>query len=490
MPNLWAGIVRVSVVGGRTGDRFHSDKDQVADIERAVAAIPGAALELLPPELDVSGGLPLEQRPSLLAAVEGVEEGRYAGIVVAYLSRLGRNVREQLRAWDRVEAAGGRIIVAREGIDTTTPSGRMHRTILLAIAESEREQHAERWAERRRVATEAGIWQRKQAPLGYTRDPATRKLVPSADADLVREAFIRRAAGESYPSLGRFLGMTSGGAWALLRNRVYLGELKVGENINSAAHPPIVSAGLFHAVAGTTGVKPSRPGAGPTSWLAGLARCQSCGFALARNTTGGRVTFLCKKRHSAGDCPQPAGVSGSRLEGHVDVIVRQQLARLQATVRAAAPDTERLAGNLAAAEAELAAYLSAVSAADVGAAAFSAGAAERKRAVDVARDALEQASTLISLPAIGASVDPLSAWEAGDNTRKGVIARTLIETVIVKPSRGLTIPIAERVRVIARGAGLEVPKNRGPVAADLMVLPWPDLDANHVLRVLGLEEGL
>jgi DNA invertase Pin-like site-specific DNA recombinase len=113
----WAGIVRVSFMGSRRAGAadFHADRDQVALIERAVPS--GDRLELLPAELNVSGGLPLEQRPSLLAAVEGVERGLYAGIIVGYLSRLGRSVREQLRTYDRVHAAGGRIIVAQEGID-------------------------------------------------------------------------------------------------------------------------------------------------------------------------------------------------------------------------------------------------------------------------------------------------------------------------------------------------------------------------------------
>src|SRR3954447_20594226 len=41
---------------------FHADRDQVALVEAAVPK--GDALELLRAELDVSGGLPLEQRPS------------------------------------------------------------------------------------------------------------------------------------------------------------------------------------------------------------------------------------------------------------------------------------------------------------------------------------------------------------------------------------------------------------------------------------------
>lgn len=115
----------------------------------------------------MSGGAPLSGRPSLQEAVEGVESGAFQGIMVAYLSRLGRNVREQLAVWDRVEAAGARIVVVRENIDTSTPNGRYVRTILLANAERELDEHTERFENLRRWATGAGIWQRRQ-PHGAT----------------------------------------------------------------------------------------------------------------------------------------------------------------------------------------------------------------------------------------------------------------------------------------------------------------------------------
>ena len=128
----------MSHVGRRDkeSDRFHADRDQVHALTECASRM-GARLELLPPEMDVSGGWALEDRPSLLAAVEGVERGEYDGVIVAYLSRLGRSVREQLRAWDRVEAAGGKIICAQEGIDTSTPGGRFQRTVMLGMAEHE-----------------------------------------------------------------------------------------------------------------------------------------------------------------------------------------------------------------------------------------------------------------------------------------------------------------------------------------------------------------
>jgi hypothetical protein len=78
----WAGVVRVSSVGGRRGDSFHADRDQVQALEAHAAKL-GDDLVLLPPELDVSGGLALEDRPSLMAAVEGVERGEYDGVMCA-----------------------------------------------------------------------------------------------------------------------------------------------------------------------------------------------------------------------------------------------------------------------------------------------------------------------------------------------------------------------------------------------------------------------
>jgi site-specific DNA recombinase len=286
MGEKWAGLVRVSHVGGRRGkDSFHADRDQVADLESAIARMQDAELVLLPPELDVSGGLPLEKRPSLLAAVEGVERGEYAGVVVSYLSRLGRNIREQLRAWDRVEAAGGRIVVVREGIDTSTAAGRLQRNLLLSIAEHEREAHAERFEERRRLATAAGIWQRRQTPLGYRRGP-DRKLEPDEHADEVVQAFRDRAGGKPMVQIAENLGLTPSGTRQLLRNRVYLGELRVGDHVNPTAHPPLISDDDFAAAQSAQSTRPPRRAdRGAPALLAGLVRCCGCGHVMSRTTT-------------------------------------------------------------------------------------------------------------------------------------------------------------------------------------------------------------
>ena len=185
---------------------MHTDRDQVEAIEGATP--PGDDLKMLPPELDVSGGLPLDQRPSLSLAVEGVENGTYIGIIVAYQSRLFRNVEEEEAVWRRVEAAGGEVLLALEGIDTSTVAGRMTRRIKAAINTAEREEHAERFERLRERATAAGVWQRRQTPTGYSKDPDTRRLVPDDRVDDVHGAFEAAIAGKDMTEIARGLGMT------------------------------------------------------------------------------------------------------------------------------------------------------------------------------------------------------------------------------------------------------------------------------------------
>lgn len=476
-----AGVVRISHMGGRQAgaDNVHADRDQIADLERG-ARQHGAQLHLLPPELDVSGGLPLEQRPSLLKAIEGVERGDYDGIIVAYLSRLGRNVREQLRAWDRVEAAGGQIIVVQEGIDTSTPHGRLQRNILLSIAEHYREEHAERFENLRRGATAAGIWQRRQVPLGYQRDPQTRKLIPSDDADAVRAAFLAHAHGTGVTELSHRLGMTPTGVRRLLANRVYLGELRVGAHVNENAHEALIDEDLWLAAQTPMTVRRARSG-GEVALLAGLVRCCGCGHIMSRRMTK-VIVYACPRNHSAGPCPAPATITAKLLDEHVERIALVELDRLADAPAARESGVPEARAAVAAAERELAAYLQAISADDVGAQAFAAGARERRQRIDIAREQL--------MDVMRAAPEPIPAqvtddWPVMSVSQRNRLLRGLIEAVLVARAggRGRIVPIDSRVRVLRHGVGLTPgPYRGGGAALPVSPIELPDADDMHVLR--------
>src|SRR4249919_410672 len=129
------GYVRVSRVGGREGDSFISPPLQREQIE-AVARREGLEVVEVLEELDASGGD--NTRPLWNRAIEMVESGEVAGIAVWNLSRFSRSTRDFLNAWDRIEQAGGQVYSATENLDH-----KLLRTILVAVAEAERDRAAE-----------------------------------------------------------------------------------------------------------------------------------------------------------------------------------------------------------------------------------------------------------------------------------------------------------------------------------------------------------
>lgn len=472
----WAGIIRVSHLGGRSGDTFHADREQHTALERE-AQHRGIVLEVLPAELDISGGLPLEKRPSLLQAVEGVERGEYAGIMVAYLSRLGRNVREQLRVWDRVEAVGGRIIVVQEGIDTSTPAGRFQRTVMLGVAEMELDLHRERFENLREWATHAGVWQRRQTPLGYSRDAATRRLVPDQDADQVREAFAARLRGDSVSAIAAQLKMTASGARALLKNRVYLGELKVGKHVNPAAHEAIIDPGVFLAVQTMKGARPPRSNL-EIALLAGLIRCAGCGHVMSRGKTGGHTSYGCSRYKSAGKCTAPAAVKCAAIDEHVTALALREFSKLRITADVKG-DRDIAAQRVRDAEQELARFLSGVNAAGIEESDFAAAAHERRTVLDKARSDL---AATVSAGANDLTVDPVTLWDGLSMRHRNQLLRGLLEVVIVRAvGRGRQVAVNDRSRVIVNGAGIVSHYQGGGVARPVVELPFPDLTDPVVL---------
>lgn len=477
----WVGYIRVSSVGGRKGDRFHSPDEQAAAIQ-AWADRQGQAVVVLEPELDESGGR--ADRPKLTEAVEGIEQGRYAGLVVAYMSRAMRSTKHLLAMWDRIEDAGGHVVTIRENIDTSTATGRMQRTMLAAIDEHELDIHRERFANLRESATARGIWQRRQTPTGYRRDDETRKLVPDERADEVRCAFRDRAAGRPLTQVATELEMTTSGARQLLRNRVYLGELHVGEHVNKNAHPPLVDEALFLAAQAQAGAP--RPGRGQAepALLASLVRCCGCSHVMTRGSSGTRKVYGCPTRHSLGRCAAPATVTVDLLDRHVEDVALRELAQLAATATDDGDALDEARATLRKAEGELEAFLEAVDTAGIGSQTAAAAIRSRTERIETARETVERIAASQAAAPAGAILDEWPRLTIGERNH---VLRGLLDCVLVERSggRGVIRPLVDRVRVVRFGAGVAPPAKRGGNAIPLAAIRLPDADDPAVLRVAG-----
>jgi len=86
----------------------------------------------------ISGSKGVEQRPGLAAAIEAIEDGKAAVLMVAKTDRVARGLRTLLDVIDRVERAGGGVVSVDSTIDTSTAAGRFQTQIMGSVAELER----------------------------------------------------------------------------------------------------------------------------------------------------------------------------------------------------------------------------------------------------------------------------------------------------------------------------------------------------------------
>lgn len=115
-------------------------ENQLIELRRYVAARGWTAVEYV--DEGVSGAK--DRRPALDQLVADVRRHRVHGVVCWRLDRLGRNLRHLVLLLDEWQSRGVAFVTLGEGIDTSTPAGRLVAGVLASIAEFERARIQER----------------------------------------------------------------------------------------------------------------------------------------------------------------------------------------------------------------------------------------------------------------------------------------------------------------------------------------------------------
>jgi site-specific DNA recombinase len=474
------GYVRVSRTAGRAGESFTSPTTQRRRIKAAAAAQGHTVIEWVE-EFDQSGGR--EDRPKFQAALKAVENREADGIAVAYLSRFARSVSGAARALERIEAADGILVAADLGMDTSTSTGRLMRTVLFALAEFELDQIRETTQASRENAIERGVHICRVPTTGYERGEGKRLELDPVAAPVVRELFRLKAVGATWSALCAFmderLPRPNGTHWTrstlagIIASRTYLGEAFAGDVVKRGAHPELVDRATWEA-AQSSGKRPQRRAG--AALLQGLARCAACGHTLTRMSDGkrGYMNYECRKRHSGGICAEPTKMSVRRLDDHVEEAFLEWLEREQIAVEATASTDDEvvaLVEAVEAAEVELREYRDAQLISLIGRDAFAEGLEQRQRRLEEARAELEQARrATIALP-IGPQ-KLIDLWPDLSTDEKHAFLSAAIDAVAVRradlPGKGSSVPA--RVHIFWRGqAPVDLP-GRGSLA--IRSLDW------------------
>jgi len=163
----------------------HTD-NQLVELRRYVAARGWDAREFV--DHGVSGAK--ERRPALDSMVADAKRRRFDAVVVWRLDRLGRNLKHLITLIDELQALGIAFVSLGEGIDATTPAGKLQLHILAAIAEFER----------------ARIQERVRAGLARAKAQGKRLGRPAEDVPLDQ---LTRVAGLKHADAAQRLGVSA-----------------------------------------------------------------------------------------------------------------------------------------------------------------------------------------------------------------------------------------------------------------------------------------
>ena len=171
-----------SAVYARVSTLDQEPENQLAELRRYVHARSWpAALEY------VDHGVPgaKDRRPALDRLLRDARRGRIEVIVIWSLDRLGRSLRHLVMLLDEIHGLDISLVSLRDGLDLSTPAGRLQWMIIGAIGEFERARIAER--------VKAGLTQARRRGKRLGR-PARR--ISEADLQRTADLSVREAARE------------------------------------------------------------------------------------------------------------------------------------------------------------------------------------------------------------------------------------------------------------------------------------------------------
>lgn len=298
----------------------------------------------------------LDKRMAFQQLRADAQAHRFDVVLVYKLNRFARKVIVQYQIAAELERSRVQIASATQPIDRRTVGGRITFGVLAVLAEAQSDELSavmrDKWQAEARKGRHVG-----PVPCGYDRGPDGH-LVPNADADAVRTAFVLyRQADQSYRTVAMELNargstnrgrpFTTAGVEELLKNPVYIGTVRCVGFVYPDAHPPLIAHDIWHDVQNRIAKRGARrvsvrPVRDETALLVDLATCAHCGQKMWHQGRSGRSSYYrCRSVVNGGVC----GAAMARADD-TELITLATLATLTlpgAWLRSAVDDVRALA---------------------------------------------------------------------------------------------------------------------------------------------------
>lgn len=313
---LAAGYVRVSTMAqAKEGESLQTQRDGIARYcERH-----GLELVQLYADEGVSGRK--QDRPGLMALLKDAAQKKFDYVIVARLTRFGRSARDLVGNLGILDDSGLLFVSLKERIDTSTPAGRLLRTVLIGIAEFESEVIRDQMLENRQIRAKRGDIIIGKPPYGYSWNKESKRMeVNPHEAEIYRRIVEMYLAGSSYKDItialrregvkaklalfsatvvGQVLQNPAYCTGRLLRNlHVFKGNQKTKEEKPADQHfevavPPLIDKLTWDRIQARIAfnkVKTKRT-TNPNFWLRNVLVCGECGGRIKPKSIRGRFDY-------------------------------------------------------------------------------------------------------------------------------------------------------------------------------------------------------
>ena len=316
-------------------------------------------------------------RPAFENMMADVQSGKISKILVYRLDRFSRSIVDFGRVWQLLEKHSVQFESVSEKFDTTTPMGRAMLNIIMTFAQLERETIAERVRDNYYHRFSLGSWPGGPAPFGYnigrkTNDDGRKvsALIPNDKIEVIVDIFKTYALTDiSLGAVARKLNQEGiegarRAVWdnvrvaRILKNPVYVMadenvywyykskgleiaqtlEMFIGvhacniagkrnggsrkyngsesQKLSLANHIGCIDSDLFLCCQYKldSNRQLDRTSMGKHSWLSGLMKCKSCGYAVKINKQHDKLFLLCSGRSNLQVCDESFYIDISELE--------------------------------------------------------------------------------------------------------------------------------------------------------------------------------
>ena len=264
-------------------------------------------------------------RPALSEMLEDIERGKINLIISYKIDRLTRSPKDFYQLVELFEHYKVDFISVTERFDTSTPSGRLLRNVMLTFAQFERELASERTKDKMLERANKGMWNGGIIPFGYKTE--NKKLtIDKKDGENVRLIYGDYINRESIAKISKNLNLSKGRIYTILKNPVYIGKIKYAGKFSQGNHEPIISENIFNLAQEVHKKKVRKLRLYKDYTFAGLIKCKECNSYMTpchtnkinKNKMNRYYYYRCTTtfKNDWNDC-KTKQVSANRLEDYI-----------------------------------------------------------------------------------------------------------------------------------------------------------------------------